>query len=79
MSDQSRRLFHAVVVFGSAMAVPAIAVGASAVAAISIPGCGDDGSMVGIAVDIGVPRDMSFVVDIGIPPFDIAPFDLAHD
>jgi hypothetical protein len=61
MNKAPNRLFHAVVVVGSAIAVPAIAVGSAAVAVVAMPGCGDD-SMVGI----GIP-DSAYVVDIGIP------------
>ena len=76
MSDQSRRLFHAVVVLGSALAVPAIAVGTSALAGISVAGCGDDEQ--GSVVDIGVEHDMSHVIDIGVVDIGVPP-DMAHD
>jgi hypothetical protein len=70
MSGRPHRLFHAVVVVGSALAVPAIAVGATALAVVSMPGCGDD-SMVGI----GIP-DVGYVVDIGVfIPRDMAKHD----
>jgi len=66
MRTSSNRLFHAVVVVGAAIAVPALSIGSiAALSAIGIAGCGDDSTYA--VVDIGVPGDMSYVVDIGIP------------
>jgi hypothetical protein len=73
----SATLFHAVIVVGTRLAVPALEIGALAVPVAMMAGCGDDDGTIGIGVptvDIGVPIDHSFVVDIGI-----APVDMAHD
>jgi hypothetical protein len=70
---KTRRLFHTLVVVGSAVAVPALTV---SLVGAALPACGDDGQQ-GV-VDIGVPPDMARdikgeVFDIGVPP------DMAHD
>jgi hypothetical protein len=76
------RLFHAVIVVGSALTLPAIVIDLGvAVAAIGAPGCGGGGRYGNIGVDLsggynnlGVDLSGTYV-DIGVPPDIARPVD----
>jgi hypothetical protein len=59
MKRKRARLFHTLVVLGSTMAVPALAVSAAAAIATLVAGCDDGGTGTASPFDEGTPRDMS--------------------